>query len=256
MEHLANPRLRTIKKKLIQDAEKAMRTPSKLSPDSVLGGLLSSDLKHHPHAFVVGCLMDYQMPAKRAWAIPDELKKRIGHFDIARLAKLPESKVIGYMLNPTPLHRFKETAAKNLYSTIQRILHKYKGDASLIWKRRPSSLTVVRRFLEFEGIGPKIASMAVNILTRHYRIPLSDYRAVDISVDVHIKPVFARLGFVPSDAKTELIVATARELNPDYPGIFDHALWVLGRDVCRPRNPQCHECKFRLHCLQVPTRAP
>src|SRR5690554_7296394 len=62
------------------------------------------------------------------------------------------------------------------------------------WRGNPSSAAVVYRFLQFDGVGPKIATMATNILARDFKIPMSDYYSVDISTDVHILRVLRRSG--------------------------------------------------------------
>lgn len=137
--------------------------------------------------------------------------------------------------------------ARNAYSAVRRIATQYRGNASAIWMDRPSSAAIVRRFLEFDGVGQKIATMAANTLVREFRIPVSDRYSIDISVDVQVLRVFARMGFVPEDIvarkgdSQEYIVYRARELHPEYPGIFDLVLWELGRTVCRSKQPVCNK---------------
>jgi hypothetical protein len=47
----------------------------------------------------------------------------------------------------------------------------------------------------------------------------------------------SRLGFVTPGSSPAVVIYAARELNPDFPGIFDLALWDLGRNLCRPVKP-------------------
>lgn len=149
-----------------------------------------------------------------------------------------------------------ETMARVLHQATQRILAEDVGDASRIWAGRPPSARVVRRFLEFHGGGPKIATMAANILVRSFHIPLSDYRYIDISADVQVDRVMSRLGFVEPGSSPAVVIYAARELNPDFPGIFDLALWDLGRTLCRPVNPQCPQCRLRRLCTYARERRP
>jgi len=138
--------------------------------------------------------------------------------------------------------------ARVLHRATRRIDDQYDGDASNIWNDRPSSARLVRRFLEFHGAGPKIASMAANILARDFGVPLADYRYIDISADAHVRRVMARLGFVRSGASTDEVIYAARELNPDYPGIFDPVLWRLGKTACQARRLDCDSCRYKGLC--------
>ena len=138
--------------------------------------------------------------------------------------------------------------AENFYQAIQRIHDKYSDDASIIWKRNQGSATIVKRFLEFHGVGIKIATMAANILARDFKIPVRDYVNIDVSPDRHIKRVFKRLGFVSEEPGSDELIYCAREFNPSYPGIFDLSCWEIGREWCKPRNPSCEKCYLAHSC--------
>ena len=214
--------------------------------------VLINDISGYPHAFVIACVMDRQIKAEKAWLIPYELKQRLGFFDFANLASLGKSspdKLTEAMLQPTPLHRFPNEMSKSLLAAIDRIEDEFGGNAGDMWAGRPSSATIVRRFLEFRGVGQKIATMAANILVRDFRIEVSDRYSIDISVDVQVTRVFARLGFVPMNTSVDYLIFRARELHPEYPGIFDLALWELGRTVCRPKHPDCGNCPYSHLCV-------
>ena len=209
---------------------------------------LINDIDGHPHAFVLAALVDRQVDAKIAWRLPHKVEERVGSFEIADLAKLSTSDWVRVLREPTALHRFIETMADVLHSGVDRIVKTYSGDAGLIWIGNPSSKTVVDRFLAFHGAGPKIATMAANILVRYFHVRMSDYRQIDISADVQVCRVMSRLGFVSKDPNVGAVVHVARELHPAFPGIFDLAVWDIGRSICRPVNPRCPECPLNDLC--------
>lgn len=124
----------------------------------------------------------------------------------------------------------------------------YAGDAARIWKGKLSSAEVVYRFLEFDGVGPKIGSMAANILTREFKIPFVDYISIDISVDVHVHRVFVRLGLCANNASMEQVIYKAKALNPKFPGIIDLPCWEIGRNWCKSRGPECGGCYMKDLC--------
>ena len=205
-----------------------------------------NDIEKHPHAYVLACLMNRQVQYERAEKIPYDVCQEIGSQKISDLANLSEKEYID-IFEKKRLHRFNETMAKIFHKAVLRIRDEYENDASKIWSGNPSSSSVVYRFLQFNGSGIKISTMAANILARDLKVPLSDYYSIDISPDVHVRRVMGRLYQIDKNA-TDLIIYKARELNPDYPGIIDLSCWEIGRDFCKPTNPNCKDCIVRDEC--------
>jgi endonuclease-3 len=247
-----------IAQKLVAQGYAALRHPP-TSVDFVAlaeANILLNDLEHHPHVFVLACLVDRQDTAERAWMLPYRLGERAGSWGLAQLAALTPQSIAEHLHKPDALHRYPAKMAPVVYAAFQHIAGEYNGDASGIWRGAPSSATIVRRFLEFDGCGPKIATMATNILVRDFRVPVSDKYSVDVSVDVHVRRVMRRLGLVRPDCADEEIIYRAREMNPTFPGIIDFGLWELGRSCCRPTSPACEACRIAHLCPRIGVQVP
>jgi adenine-specific DNA glycosylase len=55
-----------------------------------------------------------------------------------------------------------------------------------------------------------------------------------------------------SNKKTnKLIIKKAKELYPEYPGIFDIGCWQIGQEYCRPTNPDCKNWPLRDECKML-----
>ena len=91
----------------------------------------------------------------------------------------------------------------------------------------------MRRVLEFDGVGPKIATMAVNLLVRQVKVPMTDLSAIDISADSQVMKYFQTEGLLRKAAKKEELIYLAREINPEYPGLLDLLAWEGGRQITR-----------------------
>ena len=209
---------------------------------------LLNDFVTTPHAFVLACIMGRQITAERAWLIPHMISERLGDFSIERLAQLSRAEIKGLMSDPKPLHRFVDTMSGLFHAGVQRITNSYAGNAARIWEGKPSSAAVVYRFLEFDGAGPKIATMAANILARDFKIEFADYVSIDISADRQVRRVFGRLGLCPDQANIEQLIYKARALHPVFPGIMDLPCWEIGRNWCQARNPNCSACYMNELC--------
>ncbi|MCL2546174.1 MAG: hypothetical protein FWE06_03120 [Oscillospiraceae bacterium] len=207
-----------------------------------------NDLENTPHAFVLACLMDRGVKAERAWAVPCIVMAKYGA-NIHSLNAVSEDEYISFF-QQNSLHRFHREMAVIFKGGVQRIVEKFDGDASLMWKGKPGSKTAVNHFLAFRGAGEKIATMAVNILVRQFQIELADFKAIDVSPDVHICRVMYRMGLIESDKDTRAAIRCARELHPDFPGIIDFSLWEIGRNYCKAKNPLCGECIVKNDCVK------
>ena len=239
-----------IKALLVQKGEELFRAPSRVvrftgQPEA---DALLNDLANHPHAFVLACVMDRQIKAERAWLIPHLFSKKLGGFSFQRLRALSLPDIRNLMVLPEPLHRFPEKMSRNFHDAVRMIADDYQGDAANIWRNSPSSAEVVIRFLRFRGVGPKIATMATNILARDFKVPLSDYHSIGVSADVHVRRVFHRLGLVGADATIEEVIYRASALHPEFPGLMDLPSWEIGRNWCRPVAPLCGSCYMRTVC--------
>ena len=216
---------------------------------------LLNDLAGHPHAFVLACLMDRQVKYKRAWLIPYKISEQLGGFSIGALSRLSPEELKAHFKfqsrpdrKPEALHRFVEKMSGVFHSGVQRIMSEYAGDASRIWVDQPSSAEAVYRFLQFDGAGPKIASMAVNILARDFKVKFADFYSIDISADVHVSRVFSRLGLCTANPTVEQVVYKARAIHPQFPGILDLPCWEIGEAWCKPTQPRCGVCYMNDLC--------
>lgn len=214
--------------------------------------LLIADIVHSPHGFVLACCMTRQITFEQAWRIPYIVQQNLApNFTIDELATIPLPKYKS-LFNSNSLHRFNDKMATIFFDAVHRIKTHYNGDACKIWDGMPNSAEVVARFLEFNGVGIKIATMATNILYREFQIPFSDLSSIDVSPDVHIQRVFLRAGIVNTkNLSRELIIYRARALNPSYPGIVDAACWRLGRNFCFPTSPDCEHCPVKKECPKI-----
>lgn len=197
---------------------------------------LLNDLDRYPHAFVLGCVMDRQVKSEKAWMIPHSISEKLGGFTMENLSQLSLENVIRLM---SGLHRFPERMSQKFHSAVRLISNQYGGNAALIWLGGPSSAEVVYRFLEFDGISPKIANMAANTLARDFKLPFSDYFSIDISADVHVQHVFGRLGLCPANTSVERVIYKARSLHPRFPGMLDLPCWEIGKNWCNRRKREC-----------------
>ncbi len=216
------------------------------------GGAFTDDpaadafVKRSPEAFLLGVLFTQGIPAERAWAGPYLLATRLGHFDLSRIASEPDAVAAAFSAPPA-LHRFVHTVPRWIVAAARRLNDEYGGSAAAIWPAGAHVLEVTDRLLAFEGIGAKKAAMAVEILGRYFGVRLTGTECGTVAYDVHVRRVFLRSGLADEDTP-EAIRGAAAAACPGAPGSLDLAAWLIGREHCRPRHPNCEVCRLGASC--------
>jgi uncharacterized HhH-GPD family protein len=231
--------------------------PDKSAVETAFSGNPVADalVRDNPFAFLLAVIFDQGIPAERAWEAPYLLRQRLGHLDPARIAAEPAAvREAVNLRDPVALHRYVNNVPSWICTAGQIVVDQYAGETGRIWGDRPSAGDLQRRLQTFPGIGQKKAAMAVEILERDLRIPISDLHEGNIAFDVHVRRVFLRTGLAERD-DLEHMVAVARELYPDRPGALDFPAWDIGRRWCRPRLPDCDHCVLSPVCPRDIARA-
>ena len=210
--------------------------------DSDANRLLTED----PFAFLVGVIVDYQMPAERAWSLPYRLKGRLKGWGPAYVATHPEEVYTAFQQSPK-LHRFPTQTPRFVVAGARRVIDDYMGDARNIWSDGPTAVLLQDRLRQFIGISQKKAAMAVELLERDLGIVVRDMSGSDVAYDVHVRRVMLRTRLAESD-NAQHMVDVARRLHPSRPGELDFPMWDIGRQWCHRTNPECSACVLQNVC--------
>jgi len=192
------------------------------------------------NAFLFAVIFDHQIRSEKAWAMPLELKRRLGHLDVYKISKMGDKELGDAFKKPPALHRYVNKMAHWIKSACIKLVTEYSGKAENIWSDAKQATEIIRRFDDFEGISQKKSTMATNFLADYFKIPITGWENIDISVDVMIRRVFKKVGLVTEDASDDNIIRKARELKPSFPGDLDYPCWDIGRYWCLPERPLCY----------------
>ena len=227
-------------------AEALKNGTTQFTPDRNADALVRNDA----FAFLLAVIADMGIRAERAWALPYELRQRLGgRLDPAVLVTEPGA-VRSAVQQPPKLHRFVNLMPEWFIEAARIVLDDYDGEAGGLWADQPTAVELRARLEAFPGIGQKKAAMAVEILARDLGKPLRQLEGSDVAYDVHLRRVFLRTGLADRDEVGHM-VAVARALYPDRPGALDLPAWDIGRRWCRPTDPDCITCPLNSVCPRL-----
>jgi len=204
-----------------------------------------------PFAFALATSLDRGTKADIIWTIPYDLYQQQGHLDPEKINEMSLEELAEIVDNLPRKPRYRTDAPKTIKDLATLVIEQNEGDASRIWEGK-SAAEVKAAFQSLFGVGEGISNMAVLLVEKAYGIRFSDLdrQGMDIKPDVHTMRVLYRLG-AAQELSEKAAMQAARDLNPEYPGELDGALWVLGRDYCHAQHPECGRCPLQPDCRQV-----
>lgn len=214
------------------------------------------------NSFFIGVLLDQGQNAQRAWdagrylveyyfAETENFWHEISTTNLNTMKSICRT---GYNGKAFALHYQVNRFPRDLKSVARKIVRDYDSDVRNIWNgiKTKNVDDIYLTFKEFDGIGDALAKMAQFILVRDYGIAGGKRakRYMSVKPDVHLRRVLFRLGIAEHQTPRSTIDAAER-LHLKSPADFDWAVWTIGREYCRPKNPICEECPLESSCQRV-----
>ena len=211
--------------------------------------------------FFVGVMLDQRQKAERAWdgasyfvenyfSDSNNFWLAISKTHLSTLKKICQKGYGGKSFAPS--YNYNKFP-KYLKSAANKMLDEYDGDPTNIWAVPPDQIQdIYDRLKEFDGIGDALAKMGQFILVRHYGVAggRKSKHLMAIKPDVLVNRVMYRTGVSPSSRAKDVIEST-NNLRLKSPADFDAAVWVIGREFCFKKDPNCAECPLSKVCKRV-----
>ncbi|MEE9276852.1 MAG: HhH-GPD-type base excision DNA repair protein [Dehalococcoidia bacterium] len=128
------------------------------------------------NALLIGLILDQQISSERAFAGPYELKRRLGHLNVRKIAAMPEEELVAVVAQKPAIHRFPASMGRRIHAACTVLLEQYDGKAENIWKEQPDAKVVMKRLSTIPGIGPAKQRLGMLILGRYYRQNIPGWR--------------------------------------------------------------------------------
>src|SRR2546427_4376597 len=98
--------------------------------DPAANELLETD----PLALLIGMVLDQQVKMEKAFGGPYELKRRLGHLDVRKIASMDPENLDTVFRERPALHRFPGNMARRVQAMCAVVVKDYGGDARSVWR--------------------------------------------------------------------------------------------------------------------------
>lgn len=126
-------------------------------------------LNDDPLAFLIGMLLDQQVPLEWAFRGPATLRRRLGHLDVERLAAMPVDDLVAVAAAKPAVHRFPAAMARRIHELAVALVRDWDGRPEAIWSGVDGH-GLKRRLLGLPGFGDEKAMITVAVLAKRFGI--------------------------------------------------------------------------------------
>jgi len=127
-------------------------------------------LETDPLALLIGLVLDQQIKMEKAFGGPYELKRRLGHLDVRKIASMDPEKLGAVFRERPALHRFPGSMAKRTQALCQVIVAEYGGDAGSVWGDARDGDHLAARIKKLPGFGDMKVKILVAVLAKKFGV--------------------------------------------------------------------------------------
>jgi uncharacterized HhH-GPD family protein len=127
-------------------------------------------LETDPLALLIGLVLDQQVKMEKAFGGPYELKQRLGHLDVRKIAAMDPDKLSAVFRERPALHRFPGSMATRVQALCQTIVSDYGGDAGSVWTEARDGDELAARIKKLPGFGDMKVKILVAILAKRFGV--------------------------------------------------------------------------------------
>jgi uncharacterized HhH-GPD family protein len=127
-------------------------------------------LETDPLALLVGMVLDQQVKMEKAFGGPYELKQRLGHLDVRKIAAMDPDKLDKVFRERPALHRFPGNMARRVQAMCAAVVKDYGGDAASIWRDAKTGDELAARISKLPGFGEMKTRIMVSILAKKFGV--------------------------------------------------------------------------------------
>jgi uncharacterized HhH-GPD family protein len=132
-------------------------------------------LETDPLALLIGMVLDQQVKMEKAFSGPYELKQRLGHLDVRKIAAMDPDQLDKVFRERPALHRFPGNMARRVQAMCNAVVKDYGGDAASIWRDARSGDELAARISKLPGFGEMKTRIMVSILAKRFGVKPPDW---------------------------------------------------------------------------------
>ena len=125
-----------------------------------------------PGAFLVGMLLDQQVPLEWAFRGPSTLRARLGTIEIAALAARDEGEIVAAACARPAIHRFPAALGRRIHALAVALVGRGWGDPAQLWATAPDAAELLARLRALPGFGEEKARITIAALGKRFGVEL------------------------------------------------------------------------------------